>query len=600
MARPVVGNPFEGQIGTVAPTARPVDTYERGVVKKSPFEALSRTLSNLEKKAVPALQREEARRAEAEYAEGVELYNANRISMGQAVKDGLIEEGESPYLRKGFRVSHLNTMAARYAEELQNNLISKKLYTNGSPAAIEDYTTKFYEEFQQRNGMTEYRDTEVAEFFSGAAAKANETFRSSWKSKHIAWQAAANYSAWSNEVSAYTSTLFQDDDTPEVREKKQQQLSTWLTEKVKQADVDGMSRTKVSKAVVDSILITALETDDPEVLDILDNVVTGTGIIGQSVETRKRILKVEGDIATSIAKKDKAEATKINNQNKEKLETLTGMIAFSARADRLSSDPAVAAKAEEDIDNALYQLAKLSSQGVGGASDDYRVMSNYVESMRNAEQSEVNAANEAEQEIRDEQQEEQHLQDVFNIEQDILKFNNLTDAINFAQTRKATGEIDLTEMNSALKRWEQVKTEAPEAELHILNSTSAASRVRQTFIMGLGLTSDLGEYDGAMNIRKAKAILEYNHTYTTDLAEAQAKKGAPLTQIEQFGLASAVSERLTLLLANQVMVDEAALNKQLNDKAIRAKEALALAAAAATGGTLTKTDAAIKAAITGE
>ena len=104
MARPVVGNPFDGQIGTVAPTARAVDTYERGVVKSSPFEALSNTLSNLEKKAIPALQREQARRAEAEYAAGVELYNENRVAIGQAVKDGVIAEGESPYLRKGYRI----------------------------------------------------------------------------------------------------------------------------------------------------------------------------------------------------------------------------------------------------------------------------------------------------------------------------------------------------------------------------------------------------------------------------------------------------------------------------------------------------------------
>ena len=114
MARRVVGNPFENQLPTVAATARPVDTYVRAVVEKSPLEGLAKLLSNLEKKAVPALQREEERRANAEYAEGVELYNKNRIEMGQAVKDGLIDEGASPYFRKGYRISHLSAMGARY------------------------------------------------------------------------------------------------------------------------------------------------------------------------------------------------------------------------------------------------------------------------------------------------------------------------------------------------------------------------------------------------------------------------------------------------------------------------------------------------------
>lgn len=599
MARPVVGNPFDGQIGTVAPTARSVDTYERGVVKKSPFEALSRTLNNLEKKAVPALQAEEARRAEAEYAEGVELYNSNRVSMGQAVKDGLIAEGESPYLRKGFRISHLNTMSARYADELQNNLISKKLYTNGNPAAIESYTTKFYEEFQQKNGMDQYRDTEVAEFFSGAAAKANETFRTSWKSKHVAYQAAANYAAWSNEVSAYTATLFQEDDTPEVRQMKQDQLSTWLTGKVQQADVDGMNRAKVSKTVVDSIIMTAYETDNLEMLDILDNVVAGTGIIGHSVETRERIFNAEGNIAASMAKKEKAAATQIKNQNTANRQRLTGMIAFSAREDRLSSDPAVAAKAEEDIDNALFQLATLSSQGVAGASEDYRTLSNYVETMRNTEQSEVTAENEAQQVVLDEQAAEQHLQGVFNIEQEILKFDNVTAAINFAQGKKASGEINLTEMNSALTRWTQVKTEAPEAALHVLQATSAASRVRKNFITGLGLTSEFGEFNGANGIRKSRAELEFNHAYMSGLAEAQVEKGSALNQEEQYQLAVKISERLTPQLVNQAMLDDAQRAIADNNTAIAEAKAKALAAAAASGVTITDDDVSVLSVIKG-
>ena len=599
MARPVVGNPFDGQIGTVAPTARPVDTYERGVVRKSPFEALSRTLNNLEKKAVPALQREEARRAEAEYSEGVELYNSNRISMGQAVKDGLIEEGESPYLRKGFRISHLNTMSARYADELQNDLISKKLYTNGNPAAIEDYTTKFYEEFQQNNGMTEYRDTEVAEFFSGAAAKANETFRTSWNTKHVAWQAAANYAAWSNEVSAYTATLFQEDDTPEVRLVKQEQLSTWLTGKVQQADVDGMNRAKVSKTVVDSIIMTAYENDDLQMLDILDNVVTGTGIIGHSVETRERIFNAEGNIAANIARTDKAAATQIENQNKAARQQLTGMIAFSARGDRLSSDPAVAAQAEQDIDNALYKLAEMSNAGVAGASEDYRTLSNYVETMRNAEQDEVDAANADQQVVLDEQADQQHLADVLDFEQEILKFDNVTAAIDFAQRAKSTGDIDLTEMNSALARWTQVKTEAPEAALHILQATSAASRVRKIFITGLGLTSELGDFNGANGILKSNAELEFNHTYTSDLAEARAEKGSTLTQQEQYQLAIRVSEKLTPLHVNQSILGIANDAIETNNTARDVAAATAIAAVAAKGVPITSDDASVLSVIKG-
>ena len=64
MARPVVGNPFENQIGTVSPTAQVVDTYERGVVKRSSMASLADTLTRLQAKADPVLKAAEQRAAE--------------------------------------------------------------------------------------------------------------------------------------------------------------------------------------------------------------------------------------------------------------------------------------------------------------------------------------------------------------------------------------------------------------------------------------------------------------------------------------------------------------------------------------------------------
>ena len=51
------------------------------------------SLSRLERKALPVFQAEEKRRADAEFAEGQELYAKTRKSIGDAVKAGVIEEG---------------------------------------------------------------------------------------------------------------------------------------------------------------------------------------------------------------------------------------------------------------------------------------------------------------------------------------------------------------------------------------------------------------------------------------------------------------------------------------------------------------------------
>ena len=196
MARPIVGNPFDNQIPTVAPTARPVDIYEKGVIKKSPFEALANSLTNLERKATPIFQAEEKRRAEEEFAQGQELYAKTRKSIGDAVKAGVIDEGASPYLRKGYRIANLNVLSARYAAELNEALIANKLYTNGNPAAIEQFTEKFYDDFQQKHGFDGFATTEVADYFLASASKANEAFRESWRTKHLAYQKDQNYLAF--------------------------------------------------------------------------------------------------------------------------------------------------------------------------------------------------------------------------------------------------------------------------------------------------------------------------------------------------------------------------------------------------------------------
>lgn len=315
--RIVVANPFANQISTVGPTARPVDIYKKAQVKTGGFESLSKALDVFNQKALPALGRIEERSAEKEFAQGQELFNKTRTSMGDAVKAGLVEEGASPYLRKGYRVARLNTLGARYADELATALTAQKLYKNGSPEAIEKFTTEFYEEFQEENEFGGFIDTEISQYFSGTAAKANETFRASWLEKHTAWQKAENYRMMKDEVSTMTSTTFTDSDTPEERVQKTASLVEWLNQKVKDAKIDGMDNAKVNEAIVDSLVLSAYENNDASILDVMDTVITGTGPLGRTLEARKAVIDASEQIATiqeRAAKREQAETKRINKE----------------------------------------------------------------------------------------------------------------------------------------------------------------------------------------------------------------------------------------------------------------------------------------------
>jgi len=228
MARPVVGNPFDNQIPTTSPVATPVDTFVRGVEKRSSMAGIAETLNRFSRKAAPALQRLEQQAAEKELLEGQRLYQENRVAIGEAVKSGLIEEGASPYLRKGYRISQMNTLATRYAEELETNLITQKLYTNGDPERIESYTQKFQEDFVNANGMADFTDSEMAEYFGLSAGKADEAFRSAWRSKHVAWQKEQQYKAFEGEVATVVQTLIRPDMTDEEQDAAYAKAADWL------------------------------------------------------------------------------------------------------------------------------------------------------------------------------------------------------------------------------------------------------------------------------------------------------------------------------------------------------------------------------------
>lgn len=293
MARPVVGNPFDGQIGTVAPTARPVDIYERSVVKKSPFEALSRTLSNLEQRAVPALQREEARRAENEFQEGQRLYQENRIAIGEAVKNGLIDEGESPYLRKGYRISQMNTMSMRYTAELESALERQRLYTSGNPERIEQFIQTFQKKFIENNGMSTFSAAEVSEHFGTTATKSEEIFRQTWRKKHVAWQREQNYKAFQREVAEATVALFKPEMTIDERQAAMGTFATWLEGKAASASTDGMDNKNVINTILQGVGIVVQKTGQTDILDVFKSTNFGTGAAASSLAVQSQLLAIE-------------------------------------------------------------------------------------------------------------------------------------------------------------------------------------------------------------------------------------------------------------------------------------------------------------------
>tara|TARA_R110002074_G_scaffold247778_2_gene419753 strand:- start:1656 stop:3263 length:1608 start_codon:yes stop_codon:yes gene_type:complete len=293
MARAIVGNPFLDQIPTVSATAAPVETFKKAVLTKGPFEALSETLTRINAKADPVLQRMQGRKNEQEFQQGIQLYNENRKSIGEAVKSGLIEEGASPYLRKGYRVSQMNTLAMRYTSELGTALERQKLYTNNNPERIESFIEKFQDNFVEANGMSEFSKSEVAEYFGTPANKGNELFRASWQEKHVAWQQEQNYIQFEAEVAETTINLFRPGMSDDERVIAMGSFAKWLENRSESAAIDGMKNSEVLKTILQGVGLAVEQTGDTDILEVFKMTKFGSGAAAKSLSVQAKILDIE-------------------------------------------------------------------------------------------------------------------------------------------------------------------------------------------------------------------------------------------------------------------------------------------------------------------
>ena len=293
MARQVVGNPFDNQIPTVSPTAQIVDTYYRVTPERSPLAGIAESLQRFKAKSQQPLANMENRAIERELAEGQRLYNENRINIGEAVKQGIIEEGESPYLRKGYRIAQMNTLSMRYTAELESALERQKLYTNGNPQRIEKFISEFQNQFLEKNGLNEFSDVEVTEYFGTSANKSNELFRDAWRKKHIAWQRQQNYLAFEKEVAEATVNVFRPDMSLEERQDAMGNFSKWLEAKAENANVDGMNNTDVINTILAGVGIAVEQTGQTDILDVFKTTKFGTAAAASSLKVQAKLIDIE-------------------------------------------------------------------------------------------------------------------------------------------------------------------------------------------------------------------------------------------------------------------------------------------------------------------
>jgi len=303
MARTIIGDMLKDARPTFQPTARPVDTFIRPAdPNETKSDALNKALASLDGAFKPALKKGQRRAVDKLKSKGEQLFQKNRKDFGDAVRDGDLPFGASPFVKKGYRRAMLHTLGATYGTELNRALEQSSLHELSDPGEVEKFIQAFNEDFHKDNNLEGIQDRELSEFYTPIVQQANDGFRRKQANENIQFTEEQRFAAFENELLAVVSMgRLEDGGTGSV------DIGAWLNTKAQELYDEGGNWSDIQKTIASIIGNAASDQGSHALLDILDNVeVAGMGVMSKTVDGRKVIKAAR----KSILAKDRAASTK--------------------------------------------------------------------------------------------------------------------------------------------------------------------------------------------------------------------------------------------------------------------------------------------------
>ena len=309
----------------------------------------------------------------------------------------------------------------------------------------------------------------------------------------MAWQKDQNYAAWTNEISTYADAMFLEDDTDIERAIKADGMAKWLNNKAKLAEIDGMDREKVNKTIIDSIVLSAYELKDPDVLDVLDSVVTGTGKLGGSIAAREAVFDARANISTIIANEEVAAGKALALQQKKfvaNAETDITSLIIQSTVSNITPEKLVELNGQ--VDAVMVELMKSGQQGNSDASSLYRTLVKFRQA-----QAKVGAENRGDKD------------DAFAaVMSQLASESSITDVYQLLTTAVEDDVIDPKDSTTLLSQWKTVYGTGE--SLDFLTPNSPSKTVKGTLLKAI---DGLNTFDiaGGLKVRNASNMFDKNY-----------------------------------------------------------------------------------------
>lgn len=267
------------------PQADPVDIYV-APPRQPPSQnsALSQFAASLQS-VNPELQQfigtQEERVTQDDYKKGMELRSKNQADFKTAIKQGIIQPGQSPWFRKGYQRMDAQMQGQNYQSALAQGYNQSGLANQDDPQKVGDFIANFNKTWTQASGVDQ--NPEAKNVLPGVF----EDSRARIMNLHSQQRIDAYTEHSKDTLYNLSYGLSPGNDVPTALALGPEQVGARLTQSADDMIAHGMNPTEANRTITDAINQRARDEGNPDILDSLDHVRTGSGNIGGTAYARQ-------------------------------------------------------------------------------------------------------------------------------------------------------------------------------------------------------------------------------------------------------------------------------------------------------------------------
>lgn len=315
----------------LTPRAAPVDTYHSPLTplpeQSNSLLELAKGLEALTPGLGAFLDMKQGQYQTEQIDEGAKaaLLERNKAGFKTAIDRGDIPAGASPWFQKGYRAQKQRLAAEEYSSAMKQAWANSSVKEIDDPGAARDFAQKFTETWVQQQGLDQ--DREFAQVFAPQAAQAQAELLQMHTQHRLQAVERAVQENTAQEITNLLKREYESGITVGPNGPAQAgDVSTAgvISDLLKAQISNGLSGTVANDLAADAVIEFAKEKLDSSVLDVLDQIPAGSGVLGDITRIRQAKREAQSYIWRATEENQALEAKQLKEQRHALSKELVG------------------------------------------------------------------------------------------------------------------------------------------------------------------------------------------------------------------------------------------------------------------------------------